>query len=226
LGENGLFSYGKQGFAELVIFKDGGSWVKIHGVENGKAKLLFQKEIFEPRTIFDVSKFPTSFPQEVEVSIYTKEETDKSSFFQSVWGNHYRDIYSTKINAKVTTLDTLYGGLEVMRKGGGHQTRSLRLRTKDGRELNMRALRKSATQYLQTVLFKDTYIQDEFEKTAIEGLILDFYTAAHPYAFTVVPDLSNAAKIYHTNHKLFYVPKHPALGEYKKEYGSELYMIE
>jgi Calcineurin-like phosphoesterase/Haemolysin secretion/activation protein ShlB/FhaC/HecB len=226
LGENGLFSYGKQGFAELVIFKDGSSWVKIHGVENGKAKLLFQKEIFEPRTIFDVSKFPTSFPQEVEVSIYTKEETDKSSFFQSVWGNHYRDIYSTKINAKVTTLDTLYGGLEVMRKGGGHQTRSLRLRTKDGRELNMRALRKSATQYLQTVLFKDTYIQDEFEKTAIEELILDFYTAAHPYAFTVVPDLSNAAKIYHTNPKLFYVPKHRALGEYNKEYGDELYMIE
>ena len=34
LGENGLFSYGKQGFAELVIFKDGSSWLKIHGVEN------------------------------------------------------------------------------------------------------------------------------------------------------------------------------------------------
>lgn len=49
----------------------------------------------------------------------------------------------------------------------------------------MRALRKSATQYLQTVLFKDTYIQDDFEKTEVEELILDFYTAAHPYAFAV-----------------------------------------
>ena len=70
-------------------------------------------------------------------------------------------MYSTKITAKVATLDTLYGGLEIVRAGGGHQTRSLRLKTKDGRELNMRALRKSATQYLQAVLFKDTYIQDE-----------------------------------------------------------------
>jgi hypothetical protein len=226
LGQNGLFSYGKQGFAELVIFKDGSSWVKIHGVENGKAKLLFQKEIFAPKTIFNASKFPKSFPQEVEVSIYTKEETDKSSFFESVWGDHYRDVYSTKIKAKVATLDTLYGGLEVVRKGGGHQTRSLRLRTKDGKELNMRALRKSATQYLQTVLFKDTYVQDEFEKTKIEGLILDFYTAAHPYAFAVVPDLSNAAKIYHTNPKLFFIPKHESLGEYNEEYGDELYIIE
>jgi len=226
LGENGQFSYGKQGFAELTIFKDGSSWVKIHGVENGKAKVLFQKEIFKPRTIFDASKFPKSFPQEIEVSIYTKEETDKTGFFESVWGDHYRDVYSTKIKAKVTTLDTLYGGLEVVRKGGGHQTRSLRLKTKDGRELNMRALRKSATQYLQAVLFKDTYIQDEFEKTAIESLILDFYTAAHPYAFSVVPDLSNAAKIYHTNPKLFFIPKHESLGEYNEEYGDELYMIE
>ncbi|WP_298495007.1 metallophosphoesterase [uncultured Algibacter sp.] len=226
LSSNGLFSSGEQGFAELTIFKDGSSWVRYYGEANGNPKLLFTKEVFPPNKKYDFSNLPETFPQEVEVSIYTKEETDVSGFFESVWGDHYRDIYSTKIKAKVATLDTLYGGLELVRKGGGHQTRSLRLKTKDGRELNMRALRKSATQYLQTVLFKDTYIQDEFEKTAIEGLILDFYTAAHPYAFTVVSDLSDAAKIYHTNPKLFFIPKHKYMGEYNKEYGGELYMIE
>lgn len=226
LGKNGLFAHGKQGFVELTIFKDGSSWVKYFGEDNGEPKLLFTKEVYSPKKKYDVSNLPDVFPTEVEVSIYTKEETDKTGFFESVWGNHYRDIYSTKIKAKVATLDTLYGGLEIVRKGGGHQTRSLRLKTKDGRELNMRALRKSATQYLQTVLFKDTYIQDEFEKTAVEGLILDFYTAAHPYAFTVVPDLSDAAKIYHTNPKLYFIPKHKYLGEFNNEYGGELYMIE
>ncbi|SFZ89390.1 Calcineurin-like phosphoesterase [Flaviramulus basaltis] len=226
LSDTGLFSYGKQGFVELTIFKDGSSWVKYFGEDNGEPKLLFQKEVFPPTEKYDLSHLPDTFPQEVEVSIYSKEETDKTGFFESVWGDHYRNVYSTKIKAKVATLDTLYGGLEVVRKGGGHQTRSLRLKTKDGRELNMRALRKSATQYLQTVLFKDTYIQDEFEKTAIEGLILDFYTAAHPYAFTVVPDLSNAAKIFHTNPKLYFIPKQKSLGEFNREYGGELYMIE
>jgi len=226
LGKNGLFSYGKQGFAELTIFKDGSSWVRFFGEENKKPKLLFTKEVFPPTKKYDVSNLPENFPQEVEVSIYSKEKTDVTGFFESVWGNHYRDVYSTKIRAKVATLDTLYGGLEVVRKGGGHQTRSLRLKTKDGRELNMRALRKSATQYLQAVLFKDTYIQDEFKKTAVEGLILDFYTAAHPYAFSVVPDLSDAAKIYHTNPKLYFIPKHKHLGEFNDTYGGELYMIE
>ncbi len=226
LGNNGLFSYGGQGFAELIIYKDGSSWVKIYGAEDGDPKVLFEHEVFEPRTSYDVSNLPETFPNEVEVAVYTKEETDRTGFFESVWGDHYRDVYSTKIKAKVATLDTLYGGLEIVRKGGGHQTRSLRLKTKSGKELNMRALRKSATQYLQTVLFKDTYIQDEFERTAIEGLILDFYTAAHPYAFSVVPDLSDAAKIYHTNPKLYYIPKHKHLGDYNEEYGGELYMIE
>lgn len=226
LSNNGLFSYGGQGFAELIIYKDGSAWVKIYGSENGRPELLFENEVFEPKTFYDVSNLPDNFPNEKEVSVYSKEETDRTDFFESVWGDHYRDVYSTKIKAKVATLDTLYGGLEIVRKGGGHQTKSLRLKTKDGRELNMRALRKSATQYLQTVLFKDTYIQDEFERTAIEGLILDFYTAAHPYAFAVVPDLSDAAEIYHTNPKLYYIPKHKYLGDYNEEYGDELYMIE
>ena len=226
LSDNGLFSTGQQGFAELTIFKDKSVWVRYYGEANGKPKLLFTKEVFKPKMPFSTSNLPQQFPNEVEVSVYTKEETNVSGFFKSVWGEHYRDVYSTKINAKVATLDTLYGGLEVVRKGGGHQTRSLRLKTKDGRELNMRALRKSATQYLQTVLFKDTYIQDEFEKTKVEELILDFYTAAHPYAFLVVPDLSDAAKVYHTNPRLFYIPKHAHLGEYNAEYGDELYMIE
>ncbi|WP_242084375.1 metallophosphoesterase [Aestuariivivens sediminis] len=226
LGKNGWFASGKQGFAELSIFKDGSSWVRFYDAMAGTPQLLFSKEIFPPEDTFDVSHLPETFPQEVEVSIYAKEETDVSGFFESVWGNHYRDVYSTKIKAKVATLDTLYGGLEVVRKGGGHQTRSLRLKTKDGKELNMRALRKSATQYLQTVLFQDKYIQDEFEKTAVENLILDFYTAAHPYAFTVVPDLSDAAEIYHTNPHIYYIPKHKHLGKYNDEYGGELYMIE
>lgn len=226
LGSQGLFSYGGQGFAELVVYKDGSSWVKFYSSENGEPKLIFEQEVFEPIKKYDVSHLPDTFPNDVEVSVYSKEETEKTGFFKSVWGEHYREVYSTKIKAKVATLDTLYGGLEIVRKGGGNQTKTLRLRTKDGRELNMRGLRKSATQYLQNVLFKETYIQDDFERTAVEGLILDFYTAAHPYAFSVVPDLSDAAQLFHTNPKLYFIPKHKYLGDYNEEYGGELYMIE
>ncbi len=226
LFNHGVFSYGLQGFAVLTVFKDGSSWVQYFGSENNVPKLLFQKEVYSPKQSFDTSELPTTFPKEVEVSIYSNEETDKSSVYELLLGDRYRTIYSKKIKAKVATLDTLYGGLEVVRAGGGHQTKSLRLKTKDGKELNMRSLRKSATQYLETVLFKNSYVQSDYEQTEIESLILDFYTAAHPYAFMAIPELSDAAKIYHTNPEIFYIPKHEYLGEYNDEYGGELYMIE
>ena len=226
LFNHGVFSYGLQGFAVLTVFKDGSSWVQIFGSENNEPSILFQKEIYPPTKDFDTSVLKDSFPQEVEVSIYANEETDKSSVYELLLGDRYRTVYSKKVKVPVATLDTLYGGLEVVRPGGGHQTRSLRLKTKDGRELNMRALRKSATQYLQSVIFKNTYIQDDYEQTEIESLILDFYTAAHPYAFMAIPDLSDAAKIYHTNPRLFFIPKHTYLSNFNEEYGGELYMIE
>ncbi|WP_055447675.1 metallophosphoesterase [Lacinutrix mariniflava] len=227
LSKNGLFSVGQQGFAELTIFKDGSTWVSMYVSENGEPKLMFTKEVLpKNRDVFNVETLPDTFPQTVQASIYTKEETDKTGLHTALLGDRYRELYSKKITAKVATLDTLYGGLEIVRAGGGHQTRSLRLKTKDGRELNMRALRKSATQYLQTVLFKDNYVEDDFEKTKVENFVLDFYTAAHPYAFFVVPDLSHAAGVYHTNPELFYIPKHKFLGDYNTDYGDELYMIE
>src|SRR5690606_40910351 len=55
------------------------------------------------------------FPKEVEVSIYTDEETDKSSVYKMLLGDRYRSVYSKPIKVPVATLDTLYGGLEVMR---------------------------------------------------------------------------------------------------------------
>ncbi|WP_292946848.1 metallophosphoesterase [Olleya sp. UBA1516] len=227
LSNNGLFAYGKQGFATLTVYKDGSSYVSFYGEDNEQPKLLYTKQIAEKNASqFDLSTLPDSFLPTIQASIYTEEETKKTGVYKTFFGEKYRDIYSQKVEVPVATLDTLYGGLEIVREGGGHQTRSLRLQTKDGRQLNMRALRKSATQYLQTVLFKETYLKDDFDKTKIEDLILDFYTAAHPYAFSVVPDLSHAAGVYHTNPKLFYIPKHKYLKDYNYNYGGELYLIE
>lgn len=226
LGNDGLFSYGKQGFAEYTVYNDGSSWVSFYAAHEGEPELLYTKEVYKAYQPFDVSNIGEHFPQTLEVSIYSNEETNRSKGFKTFWGDHYRDLYSTKINARVATLDTLYGGLKIVRKGGGHQTRSLRLQTKDGRQFNMRALRKSATQYLQAVLFKDIYIENEFRQTQVEDLILDFYTAAHPYAFEIIPELSKAAKVYHTEPELYYIPKHKYLGDFNDEYGDELYLIE
>ena len=225
LGQDGLFAFEGQGFAVLDVFEDGSTWASFYGSFDNEPRLLFQTEVFAAPEAFDSESLPQSFSEFVEASVYDPAETEKSDTYKSVWGDRYREVYGTKIKAKVADLDTLYGGLEVMRAGGGHQTRSLRLRDRQGREYNMRAIKKSAVQLLQTVAFKDTPIGNDFENTLTEDIIEDFYTSAHPYGFMAIPELSKAAGIYHTNPELFYVPKQKALGAHNAEYGDELYMI-
>ncbi|MGB8703679.1 MAG: metallophosphoesterase [Gillisia sp.] len=225
LSNDGLFADPNQGFAVLDVFKDGSSWVSYYESVNQKPVLKYQKEVYAAPTSIDVSKLKKVFPDSIEASVYTKEETEKTSLYKSVWGQRYRELYGSPVKVKVANLDTLYGGLKPIRKGGGHQTKSIRLKDSLGRDYNMRRIKKSAVQFLQTVAFKDTPVQQQLENTVAENVINDFYTAAHPYAFLAVPKLSDAAGVYHTNPKLFYIPKQEALGKYNAEYGDELYMI-
>ncbi|KZS38895.1 phosphoesterase [Aquimarina aggregata] len=226
LSNDGLFAYGGQGFVKLDILKNGSSWASYYASENNEPKLLFRKEIYKVIPEFDVSAIPEIKKQTIAASVYEQEGTEKTEFYESIWGDHYRSLYGKKIQAQVAILDTLYGGLEVVRKGGGHQTRSLRLRSKDGKQYNMRALKKSGIKFLQSTVFQNNYIEESLENTISEDILLDFYTAAHPYIFTVIPELSDAIGVLHTNPKVYYVPKQRALGKYNSEHGNELYMIE
>lgn len=225
LRNDGIFAYSGQGFAALDVFEDGSSWISFYGSKDNNPQLLFQKEVIKAPEPFNTDTLTTSFPNSVYASVYKPRDTTVSQVYESIWGDRYRDLYGKQVQAPVAVLDTLYGGLTVERAGGGHQTRSLRLTDKKGRDFNMRALEKSAVQFLQTVAYKDTPVETTFENTLAEDVIRDFYTSAHPYAFLAIPTLSKAAGIYHTNPQLFYVPKQKALGDYNVEYGDELYMI-
>ncbi|MFD2565111.1 metallophosphoesterase [Aquimarina rubra] len=226
LSNDGLFAYGGQGFVRLDIHKDGSSWASYFGSENNEPKLLFRKEIYSKIPTYDLSSIPKVTENTIKASVYETEGTDRTEFYESIWGDHYRELYGTKINAKVAILDTLYGGLEVVRKGGGHQTRSIRLQDKNGKQYNMRALKKSGIKFLQSTVFRNNYIEESLENTVSEDILLDFYTAGHPYIFTVIPELSDAVGVFHTNPKLYYIPKQKSLGKYNEAFGNELYMIE
>ncbi len=226
LGQYGQFVSGQEGFSRLDIGNDGSSNIRFFKAnDNGDSELLFQKEIIPAEKDYDFSTLHESFPETVNAKIYSDEMVEKTGFYKTVWGDHYRKVYGTDVTAKTVLLDTLYGGLKVVRAGGGHQTRSLRLEDKAGRTYNMRAMKKSAVQFLQNVIIKNKEVEDDFKNTIPEDLILDFYTAAHPYGAFTIPKLAGAADILHTNPKLFYVPKQKALGKFNEDYGNELYMI-
>ena len=221
----GQFSYGTPGYTRLDVFKDGSSYVRFYSVEDDK--VVFETQVLKPDVNKTDTTYPETFPKEITASIYTEEETDKSGFTKLLWGNRYRNTYSTKVTAPTVNLDTLFGGVTIGRRGGGTQSKSLRLITKDGKKTYiMRAMRKLGTQYLQAAFFKDQYLDGKFDDTAAEDLILDVFTGSHPYALFTVGDLSDAAGVYHLNPKLYYIPKQNALGDYNEQFGNALYMIE
>ncbi|WP_318310529.1 metallophosphoesterase [Flagellimonas crocea] len=220
------FSTGRKGYAILKVFKDGSSKVSYYGADEHSDDLLYRTQVLPPDRSVSPTVLSDDFPAYKMASVYEPEEIEKSGFHKLLWGERYRKYYGTQIKAKTVRLDTLLGGLTVVRKGGGNQSNSLRLADKDGKEYVMRGLRKSAERYLQAIAFQDQYIIGKFEDTYPEKLLLDLYTGAHPYAPFTIGKLSDALDMYHTNPKLYYVPKQSVLGDYNKEFGDGLYMIE
>ncbi|KGO94331.1 metallophosphoesterase [Flavobacterium subsaxonicum] len=219
------FSYGANGYAILDVFKDGLAKVTYYSTKNGKDEKLFEKTMLQKAPVV-LKQYPESFPATTTTSVYTPQMTMKSGFYRFLFGTHYSKVYSRPVTVQNLAIDTLYGGLTPGRAGGGHQSNSLRLVDKDGKEYVMRGIKKSATRFLQATAFKDRYVGDDFDNTFAESFLLDFYTTAHPYTPFIVDELEETAGIYHTNPELYYIPKQNPLKENNEKFGDELYMVE
>lgn len=220
------FSYGGNGYATLTLYKNGETKVAFYGNENQQEKLLFEQTIIKVRDTVSPTNLPTKFAPITKTSIYSNEMTRKSIFHKFLFGQHYRKYYSLPIEAKTATLDTLFGGVKPVREGGGHQSRSLRLVDANGKEYVMRALKKSTSRFLQTVVFKDQFVLNQFEDTYVEDFLYDFYTTSHPYTSLAVGNLADKIGIAHTNPLLYYIPKEPLLKNFNYTFGNELYLVE
>ena len=218
------FSVGKFGYGVLNVFDDKETELSFYTTENKTENLAFRKSIYKEEPYNTI--FPEVLDTNKTTSIYRVEKTKKNGFYRFLFGDHYRSVYGIDVNAPIVNLDTMYGGLKPTISGGGNQSMSLRLEDSDGKEFVMRGVKKNASQFLQTAVFKDIYVKEKLKKTYVLSFIDDFYTTSHPYVPFIMADFADAAKLYHTNPKLFYIPKQNALGKYNESYGDELYMIE
>tara|TARA_R110002074_G_scaffold76560_2_gene174145 strand:+ start:13305 stop:16862 length:3558 start_codon:yes stop_codon:yes gene_type:complete len=224
---NDGFSSDKLGFSQITQFKDGSVWISFYDASNEFSNAIFSEEIrpkYAVATQQNYNEFDS--PEYVSKSIYTEEELQRSGLYKALWGEHYRDDYATKIKIKTALLDTLYGGLKPLRKGGGHQTNSIRLVDKNGRQYAMRSAKKSALRFIQYFLFKTEYLEADVEDTYFIQLLQDYWTTANPYGALTIGDLADAVGVLHPNPKLFYIPKQRALGSYNQNYGDNIYFIE
>ena len=140
----------------------------------------------------------------------------RSAWHQFLWGKNYRKEWSTPVQLPVFLLDDVKGGLIPIEQGGGHQTTSLHLRTKDGKNYTLRSVDKKLGKVLPP----------NFLGTFIEDIANDEVSMSHPYAAVTVPGMAQSAGIYHTNPEFVYVPQQQALDSFNDNIANNVYLFE
>ncbi len=228
LGKGSEFSYGgSNGFAKIDFYADGSAWITYYAVdEEGQkpeGKIVFQKKMKDALSVdqstptFDFSEYRAQRDSVQAVSLLKKPVKRKGGFHKLTLGAHYRDLYAEGYDLPVLDLEEFRGGLTPIKRGGGNQTNSLRLRDPQGQQYVMRSMTKDASRF----------IPYPFNKiTPSEFIVEDNFLSTHPFAAIVVPHLAEAVEVYHTNPTIYYVPKQPALAEHNDVFGGEVYLVE
>ncbi|KMQ67645.1 metallophosphoesterase [Chryseobacterium sp. FH2] len=225
IAEKSDFSYGGNGFAILNLRKDQSSDVEYFSTKDNQLEKLTHISVFSKPDAF-INNFSETLPNTFTSSVYPEEFTQKGKFYRWLWGEHYRKYYGIPVEAPTANISELDGGYTPFREGGGNQSNSLRLKSNNGQEFVMRGVKKSAVRFLNNMAFKKSTFGNELNNTFPDKFLLDFYTTNHPFTPFSVGNLADKVNIFHSNPRLYYIPKQKALGRYNENYGDEMYMIE
>lgn len=144
--------------------------------------------------------------------------TFKISGSRSFWmGSNYRKEWKMPVKIPIFNLATEKGGLTPIKKGGGKQTRSLKVQDANGKEYTLRSVRKYVT---------DEALPPDLRGTFAKDLVADGISASYPYAALSIPALSEAADVPHGNPKLVYIPDDPLLDEYREDFANSMAFFE
>ena len=128
---------------------------------------------------------------------------------QVLLGAHYRDLWATPIRVEVLDLARFGGGLTPLKRGGGRQTKSLRLRSADGHVYAFRSVDKDPA----------AAMPPELRATFVERLLQDQISSSHPAGALVVSPLLRAAGVYHAEPRLVTMPDDPRLDSFPEFKG-------
>jgi hypothetical protein len=180
------------------------------------AALVLAAAVVPPRVAAQAARQDSLVPGST-VRIAAGPEYDAGFFHRFFFGTHYRKLWATPIEVPVLDLDTFAGGLRATRKGGGEQTRSLRLQGADGKEYSFRSVNKDPSGALPP----------ELRGTAAADIVQDQTSAAHPAGALVVAPILRATGVLHVEPLLVVMPADSSrLGQFTAEFAGMLGTIE
>jgi Omp85 superfamily domain len=151
----------------------------------------------------------------IEVSAYAPYN-DVGNLHRTLLGENYREEWAAPTMLPVFKISKMNGGLTPLKRGGGHQTLSLRLKDKDGKEWVLRSIRK----------YPDVILPEQLRESFAKDIVYDAMTAQSPYAPLIVPVLATAVNVRHANPVIGYVAPDKQLGIYQKTFANSVCLFE
>lgn len=139
-----------------------------------------------------------------------------SKLKRTFFGENYRKEWAAETKLPVIRISEIQGGLTPERRGGGHQTFSLRLRDTSDNEWVLRSVEK----------YPDVLLPPGLRETFAKDILVDAMSAQHPYSALAVPAFANAAKVPHSHPIIGVVAPDKRLGIYERIFANTLCLLE
>jgi hypothetical protein len=216
------FGYEKEGFSKLYYYQDGSVWLEFWAAPRGSdqgtlifRKMLKDKDLQAP--VDPEDSFETIWEDLADSVGYIAAPNYEASKSKRFWlGRNYRDAWTAGLQLPVLNMDEKLGGLRPIKKGGGLQSKSLRLEAADGKQYVLRSIYKDAS-----------LILPEFARnTVIDTIFQDQMSMDHPYGALIIGPLADAVGVYHANPQYYYLPAQPRLGDFNDIFAHEAYLFE
>jgi surface antigen Omp85-like protein/calcineurin-like phosphoesterase family protein len=214
------FAYQGVGFCKLSFYINGDVWMKFVTPDSIiNEKVLFNKRLFN-KPVFDKKKKDSLYRNinfsDSSVFVKLSDIYSVGGFQRYLMGDNYRNIWKTKVELPVFDIGSEKGGLSIIKRGGGQQTRSIRMKDKNGKQYVLRSVNK----------FVEKALDENMQNTIAVDVLQDGISASHPFSAVTVPILADAAEVMHTNPKFVWVPDDIRLGIYREELANGVFLFE
>jgi Omp85 superfamily domain len=200
MGKHSLMAEEEIGFATIAVHASGKSEIEFFTPgATGLDKPFYTTALAPLRPKMELPEVVKRFPDSVT---------------RLLLGNNYRNEWALPIRVKVFDMT----GWTPIQRGGGMETRGLRMVNAQGVSYALRGVKKYVTDgALPVSLAGDQFVKD---------LVTDGVSASYPYAALSIPPFAQALHVPHATPILVYMPDDPRLGRFRQDYGNLFAMLE
>lgn len=162
-----LFAGNYYGFGYLDYYDNGEVWVTFESPDTEDPKVFEMQISYTPfhKKYIPVDSIKVVIPkgtQLMNISDFFEGGNTRYFFF----GKGYRPEWYESVKAPVFNIGVEKGGLKILKKGGGNQTKSLRLEAKNGKQYVIRLLEKDASKLIPEQ-FRSNFVKKAMQEGKI-----------------------------------------------------------